>query len=163
MNISKPECRLQTTVSPKISILSTPRRDSNCLGSEYPVVTDRTHSTPDISNSSNDITVRRESDASSSMFYIPSIDRHGNDDSLGTVNLENIENTLNPATELSFNDTDEYVTSGPRVFEPQVEPIRHNPRPARQRRAPDRLGINSVQSIIETLNAIVKQEVPGTQ
>ena len=98
------------------------------------------------------------------MFYTPRADRYRIEDSLGTVNLDEMDNTLNPAEELSFNDEGEHMASSPRNVEPQVpvEPVRHNPRPMRQRRAPDRLGINSVRdSLIETFNALIKQEVLG--
>ena len=74
-----------------------------------------------------------------------------------------MENTLNPANELLSNVEGQHTASSPRNVEPQVpvEPVRHNPRPMRQRRAPDRLGINSVNSLIETFNALIKQEVLG--
>ena len=71
-----------------------------------------------------------------------------------------MENTLNPANELLSNVEGQHTASSPRNVEPQVpvEPVRHNLRHMRHRKAPDRLGINSVQSLIETFDALLSRK-----
>jgi hypothetical protein len=59
------------------------------------------------------------------IFCLLSSFRATDDSLISTVDLENMENTSNPFTELSFNDRNDYVTSIPRGIETQVKNIKH--------------------------------------